>query len=75
MKALITALALVTLMATPTFARKAAPASNQTDFVSSRRIKSSVSRDEPNSVTGEAIPFGSGIAVPEVTMNAGFLPV
>jgi hypothetical protein len=43
--------------------------------LSSRRIKSSVSRDEPNSVTGEAIPFGSGIAVPEVTMNAGFLPV
>jgi len=28
MKALLTALALVTLMATPTFARKAAPASN-----------------------------------------------
>jgi hypothetical protein len=33
MKALITALALATLMATPTFARKAAPASNQTEFV------------------------------------------
>jgi len=33
MKALITALALVTLIATPSFARKAAPASNQTDFV------------------------------------------
>ena len=33
MKALITALALVTLMATPTFARNAAPDSNQTDFV------------------------------------------
>jgi len=33
MKALITALALITLIATPTFARKAAPVSNQTDFV------------------------------------------
>jgi hypothetical protein len=33
MKALATALALVTLIATPTFAQAAAPASNQTAFV------------------------------------------
>src|SRR6266446_544770 len=64
MKALIAALALVTLIASPTFARPAARASPQAEFVF-RLINNFVSPDEPTSVTGGDILFGSGIAAPK----------
>jgi hypothetical protein len=50
MKALIAALALATLIASPTLARPAARASTQAEF--SRLINNFVSPDEPTSVTG-----------------------
>ena len=61
MKALIAALALVTLIASPTFARPAARALSSF----SRLINNFVSPDEPTSVTGGDILFGSGTAAPK----------
>jgi hypothetical protein len=64
MKALIAALALVTLIASPTFARPAARVPRKPSSFS-RLINNFVSPDEPTSVTGGDTLFGSGIAAPK----------
>jgi hypothetical protein len=63
MKALIAALALVTLIASPTFARPRGLPRKPSSFF--RLINNFVSPDEPTSVTGGDILFGSGIAAPK----------